>query len=167
VLLKLLAFIADKNNYNIDKNVLECFMPSASQEESMRKLCNMMGYEMSYYQSAVTDISFMYQGTGFEDNNIVKANGIVLKAYDSSVTNEDGDVNYILMNDVVLGNKYEAKTVEAIEGTLCNCTTNNSDNANNVLINNLDVNKRFYLPEVMIAENGIWIKNIEDSSKNT
>ena len=39
VLTKLMAFIADKNNYNIDKNVLENFMPSCTQESSMRALC--------------------------------------------------------------------------------------------------------------------------------
>ena len=38
VLLKSLVAIADKLNYNIDKNTLEAFMPSASQQESMRKL---------------------------------------------------------------------------------------------------------------------------------
>ena len=43
VLLKVLTAIADKLNYNIDKNILEAFMPSAAQEESMRKLCSMLG----------------------------------------------------------------------------------------------------------------------------
>jgi hypothetical protein len=60
--LKLLAFIADKNSYNIDKNILECFMPSATQEESMRKLYDMMVYDMKYYQSAKTYIYFMWLG---------------------------------------------------------------------------------------------------------
>jgi hypothetical protein len=32
VLLKMLTAVADKLNYNIDKNTLEAFMPSASQE---------------------------------------------------------------------------------------------------------------------------------------
>ena len=52
VLVKQAAFIGDKTNYNIDKNILEDYMLSATQEESMRKLCDMMGYDMKYYQSA-------------------------------------------------------------------------------------------------------------------
>ena len=60
VLLKLLAAIGDKNSYNIDKNVLECFMPTATQETSMRMLTEAVGYNMRYYQSAMTDISFKY-----------------------------------------------------------------------------------------------------------
>ena len=38
VLLKLMAFVADKENYNIDKNVLESFLPSATQETSFRNI---------------------------------------------------------------------------------------------------------------------------------
>ena len=57
VLLKVLTAIADKLNYTIDKNTLEAFMPSAAQEESMRKLCAMLGYSMKYYQSAETTVT--------------------------------------------------------------------------------------------------------------
>ena len=62
VLLKVLTAIADKLNYTIDKNTLEAFMPSAAQEESMRKLCDMLGYSMKYYQSATTDVLITYIG---------------------------------------------------------------------------------------------------------
>ena len=48
VLLKALTAVADKLNYNIDKNTLEAFMPSATQEDSMRKLTEMMGYDMQH-----------------------------------------------------------------------------------------------------------------------
>ena len=34
VLLKAAAFVADHNNYNIDKNILENFLPSATQDKS-------------------------------------------------------------------------------------------------------------------------------------
>lgn len=57
VLLKVLTAVGDKLNYTIDKNTLEAFMPSAAQEESMRKLCNMLGYSMKYYQSAETTVT--------------------------------------------------------------------------------------------------------------
>lgn len=53
----MLTAVADKLNYAIDKNTLEAFMPSAAQEESMRKLCSMLGYSMKYYQSAETTVT--------------------------------------------------------------------------------------------------------------
>ena len=60
ILLKVLTACADKLNYNIDKNILEAYMPSAAQEESMRKLCEMMGYNMKYYRSATTDVTIYF-----------------------------------------------------------------------------------------------------------
>ena len=62
VLLKVLTAVADKLNYTIDVNTLEAFMPSAAQEESMRKLTEMMGYNMKYYQFRRPRIQFC---TGF------------------------------------------------------------------------------------------------------
>ena len=60
VILKALTGIADKLNYNIDKNILEAFMPTAAQEDSMRKLCDMLGYTMKYYRSAETKVNIKY-----------------------------------------------------------------------------------------------------------
>ena len=45
-----------------NKNTLEAFMPSATQEESMRKICDMLGYTMKYYRSAMTDVKISYVG---------------------------------------------------------------------------------------------------------
>ena len=63
VLLKLIAFLGDKLNYNIDKNTLEQFTVSATQETSMRRITEMLAYNMRYYRSATTKISFRYTGT--------------------------------------------------------------------------------------------------------
>ena len=46
LLLKLNALIADKCNYNIDKNVLECFPLSVTQDENARQLFEQLGYYM-------------------------------------------------------------------------------------------------------------------------
>ena len=47
------------------------------------------------------------------------------------------------------------KSAAAIEGSLNYCTVGSS---NIIKLVNLDDNKRFYLPETMIAENGIFVK---------
>ena len=62
VLLKEGAFIADHNNYNIDKNVLENFLPSATQDRSVRNITEMNGYTPRYYVSATGDINFTFNG---------------------------------------------------------------------------------------------------------
>lgn len=153
VLLKLLAFIADKNNYNIDKNILEAFMPSATQEESMRKLCEMMGYNMKYYQSAVADVSFMWIGDHLSDSS--NGNSIHIDKW-TELTDDSGEIVYTLTEDVQLNYKGEIQTKPAIEGKLCDVMINDD---NLVKLFNLDDNHRFYLPESKIAENGIWIAN--------
>ena len=160
VLLKLLAFIADKNNYNIDKNILEMFMPSATQQDSMRKLCDMMGYEMKYYRSAVTDVSFMWVGEHLPDVPNQK-NSIILDRF-TELQDDTGEVNYILTEPVTLTYKGETVTKPAIEGTLQEIEIN-TDNL--VRLYNLDDHRRFYFPESQVAENGVWIwKDVDENT---
>lgn len=169
VLLKLLAFIADKANYNIDKNVLECFMPSATQEDSMRKLCEMMGYEMKYNQSATTEVSFTYLGNELKDGG-----EIIIPAFETVVTNNAGDITYIITGavnnigesdgqDTTITKRGQKVVCTAIEGEYCTCYVGNTDK---IQIQNLDDNHRFYLPESSVAENGIYIKSYSNSPTN-
>ena len=164
VLLKILAFIADKNNYNIDKNVLEAFMPSASQEESMRKLCDMMGYDMGYYKSATTSIKISYQGTLLGTMNDPSGKELRFKAFDTVFTNEDEDIKYVLLDDIILTRKYQAKEANIIEGSLQTCYSNNAHDSSIIKLANLDDNNRFYFPERMIAQNGIFVSSIDSDT---
>lgn len=164
VLLKILAFIADKNNYNIDKNVLEAFMPSASQEESMRKLCDMMGYDMGYYKSATTSIKISYQGTLLGTMNDPSGKELRFKAFDTVFTNEDEDIKYVLLDDIILTRKYQAKEANIIEGSLQTCYSNNAHDSSIIKLANLDDNNRFYFPERMIAQNGIFVSSVDSDT---
>ena len=167
VLLKVLTAIADKLNYNIDKNILEAFMPSAAQEESMRKLCEMMGYNIKYYQSAVTKVRFTYTGLLPEDDNSIN---VSIRRF-ANITNIDKDINYVVIGDengdsspsITLEiNQYTqvlSRTLTCIEGELVQCETNND---NIISSSQLDDRHRYYLPENQIAENGIFVYNIDD-----
>lgn len=163
VLLKLLAFVGDKLNYNIDKNILECFLPSATQEDSMRKLCDMLGYNMKYHQSATVDVSFMALTDKLYDENDLRSGEttIILKPFETIITDETGDIIYTLIEEVKLHNKQETVIGSAMEGQYVEVEMNDD---NIIRSNNLDDNNRFYLPEVTIAENGIWITNIDSKS---
>ena len=174
VLLKLLAFIADKNNYNIDKNILEQFMPSVTQEENMRKLCDMMGYNIGYYRSATTDISFTYlggnstldtvlginQGTEDTETQSPGAMQFHIKAFDTSFKTEDNIV-YTLLEDIEITDDKLTDTKRAIQGQIKALNLNQgstlSSEATKIQLYNLDENNRIYIPDVMVAENGIFI----------
>ena len=49
VLLKLAALMTDKLNYNIDKNILELYPLSVTQDTNARQLFDQCGYCMRYY----------------------------------------------------------------------------------------------------------------------
>lgn len=153
VLLKLLAAIGDKNNYNIDKNVLECFMPSATQETSMRMLTEAVGYNMRYYQSALTDITFKYTSDISTPINFGR--------FSTVVSNKDGSVAYTLIEDAILTYKNVAVSALAIEGQLTDLKAGDSTV---IKLDNLDDNNRLYFPEIYVAENGVFITN--DGAKN-
>lgn len=154
VLLKVLTAIADKLNYNIDKNTLEAFMPSAAQEESMRKLCDMMGYNMKYYRSATTNVKIAYVG----EEPLTNETEILIDKF-TNIKNRDNTVNYVTTEAKTITNVESAVVIPCIEGELVECET---DDDNIVSITLLDDNFRYYLPETRIAENGIFIYNINN-----
>ena len=161
VLLKALTAIADKLNYNIDKNTLEAFMPSATQEESMRKLTEMMGYNMKYYQSATCKINISYKESNTKSINQF-GNGILIPKF-TNIKNQDEDINYLTLKDIVLYENAASRDVDAIEGELIECE---SANDNIISMLHLDDLNRYILPETGIAENGIFITNIYDTAES-
>jgi len=163
VLLKLDAFLTDKLNYNIDKNILEAFITSATQEDAVRKICEMMGYNIKYYNSATTKLYFMWTGDQLADESeIAPTTYITLPKFTTVVTNDTNDISYVLTEPVELTNRYVTKEATAIEGELIDLAIN----SNNIInVSNIDDNNRFYLPETQIAENGIWIYNSSDITK--
>lgn len=156
VLLKALTAIADKLNYNIDKNTLEAFMPSATQEESMRKLTEMMGYTMKYYRAATCDVNFTFKDTAEKTLSSFGAAGIYFPRF-VNLKNTDEDINYVTLEEFTISSNEPVRRIAAAEGVLRVCETEN-DNIISML--HLDDNQRYYFPEVAVAENCIFITNI-------
>lgn len=157
VLLKLAAFVADKNNYNIDKNVLECFMPSATQESSMRNLCEMNGYNVGWYKSATTNISFLYSGSSKDDDGNIKL-PFTLPKYETVVTTSDGTIPYTLISDCTISELNTTYSASAIQGTVETLTIGDSTT---IQLSNLDDNNRVYFSDLYVAENGIFITDTD------
>ncbi len=162
VLLKLLGFMGDKLNYNIDKNVLEAFLPSATQETSVRQLLETNGYTKKYYQSASTYISLLYQGELTTDKSIK------FNAFETQFTDDNSSITYTLLQDIIMtsGNvTYGGLDGGLItEGTPKDLTINGNTS---IQLSNLDDNYRLYFPETMVAQNRIYVKNVESNDWNT
>lgn len=179
VLLKLLAFMGDKLSYNIDKNILERFIPSATQENSVDSLYEILGYNRHYYKSATTELSFSYNGAvnangGFEDfsTDSQLVDSFSLPAFDTSFKTEEGIV-YTLLEDIdITTTSRKSSDKLCIQGELRSLTATNTStdtSAVKIIMANLDENNRVYFPDKMVCENGVFINKeyySADSSVN-
>lgn len=154
VLLKLAAFVADKVNYNIDKNLLETFISSCTQEESMRELTEMLGYNMHYYKAAETEIFLNYKYPEKLIENI--------KIPKYSVIESASKIPFVTLNDEVIHkDKNTSGEIRVIQGKLQTLTILGNSA---IQLENLTENNRLYFPELMVAENGVIITNNLNSS---
>ena len=152
VLLKAMAFLADKVNYNTDKNVLENFLPSVTQETSARNLFEMNGYFPKYYQSAITQVKFRYNGS-----NLAAGESFSFPAMNTIITDIDNNICYSLMAPVnITKAKVTTDSVPAIQGTFKTLTVGDGEI---IQLSNLDDNNRVYFPEPMVAQNGVFVYN--------
>ena len=152
VLLKLWSILADKNNYNIDKNILETFPLSVTQLANAHKLYDMLGYRMHYYKSAVTELNMWYIGSDLSE---ALGQQITIPRY-TMVTDDSGQVVYTIISDVTFAARNTLQTVQAIEGTILDYEVNG---VSTITLDNLDSEYRLFFTESMIAENGIFISN--------
>ena len=159
LLIKLNALIADKNNYNIDKNVLECFPTSVTQMGNARRLYDSLGYKMHYYRSATTNVGFQLR-----DSSNIDGSYITIPQF-TMLTDSTSEIVYTTLSNVILSvypsDMAQVHYTEAIEGKINNFTVNGSEN---ITLDNLDEDLRLYFNESNIAENGIFIKRSNDSS---
>lgn len=151
VLLKLNAIIGDKNNYNIDKNVLENYPETYTQEFSARSQYRQLGYKMPWYRAATTDITLKWVGEKF-----LEGDSLTISKY-TMVSDSDKQIVYTLLRDVSLGKTKSASdsaTVPAIQGII---TTLNIAGSSKITLSHLDSRNRLYIKDKYIAENGIFV----------
>ena len=165
ILLKLNAIIADKNNYNIDKNILEAFPLSVTQYGNARKIYDILGYKMKWYRSATTTLSMV---SNYDDLASLKfkspgSDNIVFPIF-TMFSNDSGDNVYTLTKSVTASNLAKGipqTNLPVIEGTNYAYELNGDTL---ITLNHLDADLRLYFKEPYIAENGIFIKNSTESS---
>lgn len=166
ILLKLNAVIADKCNYNSDKNVLECFPLSVTQEQNARQLFAQLGYYMKWYTSATTEVSLKWVAKEIDYSYTIPPF--------TMVTNEDKSVVYSLLGPATgrRNNVYNISaqkltcdgtplTFKAMQGVAINYTINGQTD---ITIDYLDNLNRLYFDSTDVAENGIFITNIGENN---
>lgn len=170
VLIKLMAFMGDKLNYNIDKNTLEQFVTSATQENSFDKIIEMMGYNRRYYRSATSYVSFYYKG-GNEalDEQLDNYGQVTLQPFSTTFKTEDGLVYTLLEPMEITSEDPSSLSKLAMQGELTSLVidgaSTGSSGATKVQLYNLDDQRRVYFSDSQVSENGIFInkKYYDDS----
>ena len=155
ILTKLNALIGDKNNYNIDKNILETFPVSVTQESNARDLFAQLGYRMKWYRSATTPITIAYTGDTVENASIT------LPRF-TMVSDVENEIVYTTIDEVAIptdGTK--TAEVSALQGIAVEYELNGSTL---IKFSSLDADRRLYFTDPMVAENGIFICNDDNGS---
>ena len=150
VLLKLGALLADKNNYNIDKNILETFPLSVTQQANARKLYDMLGYNMGWYKAAKTEITVTYTGSYLTDGKTIQ-----IPKY-TMFTDDSGEIIYTLTETIKISERGIAYTGDALQGTIVDYEVNG---VKDITLDNLDPELRIFFTDRMVAQNGIFITN--------
>ena len=157
VLLKEAAFVADHNNYNIDKNILENFLPSATQDISVRNITEMNGYTPRYYVSANGQVSFKWNKPESETMSI-----FTIPAFTLVLSDVEDSISYTQVSDIVIMSD-QISSGTFIEGTLQTLAINENQV---IYLDNLDDNNRLYFPESLVAQNGVYVRNINVDDYN-
>jgi hypothetical protein len=120
----------------------------------MRKLTEMMGYTMKHYISATCDATITYT-----NNNDYSGSWQIYFPKFINLKDQEEEINYVTIEDFTLTNDEPMRQIPCIEGELVECETN-SDNIISMI--HLDDNNRYFLPEMAVAENGIFITNVTE-----
>lgn len=165
ILLKLNAIIADKNNYNIDKNILEAFPLSVTQYGNARKIYDILGYKMKWYRSATTTLSMVSNYDNLASLTFKSpGSGDTVFPIFTMFSNDSGDNVYTLTKAVTASNLAKGipqTDLPVIEGTNYAYELNGDTL---ITLNHLDADLRLYFKESYVAENGIFIKNSTENS---
>lgn len=108
VYLKLMSYLSDMVNFQVDKTASELFLSTCTERVSALYLCSLIGYEPRHYQSAYCDITLINTAT----TDI--PNGTIIPAY-SIFTNASNSIKYCNLEEAYFYNNEANFTV--YEGT--------------------------------------------------
>ena len=171
VLVKLSALLADKMNYNIDKNILETFPLSVTQDGNARQLYDQLGYYMDWYMSGAAPISLNWIGDTVTETDaqgnvstvtykipkfttIIDSEQSVSKRY-SLIGIEGAEDN--IVSDVLLTTDGKTVIALALEGLAVQYQYEGETVITAQMVDPLS--RRLYFTTSNISQNGVFIKN--------
>ena len=161
VLVKLSSLIADKCNYNIDKNVLETFPLSVTQNGNARQLYDQLGYYMNWYESASVPVLLSWIGET-DDSSISYTIPKFTAITDSesshiySLIGAEG-TDGVVVSNIILPADGNAISVIAMEGTPVQYQFENETVITSQMVD--PISRRLYFPHSYVSQNGVFIKN--------
>jgi len=161
ILLKLDALIADKLNYNLDMNMLEAFPNTVSQYSNAYNLFDQLGYLPDWYISATSNnaITLTWNNTkSTADDNVIPDGETRTVPKFTMICDKDRKNVYTLLSEVIFTSGLQENKVSAIEGIISKLEVNGDDI---ITLSNLDTNNRIYLPAYNVAQNGVYISNVD------
>lgn len=173
VLVKLAALMTDKINYVSDKNILEATPWSVTQLGNARAIFDQCGYSMKHYNSATVDLKIridveptsdtMYQGS--VSLNTVSLEDSGERTYTiprfTMVSDSENSLVYTTVKPVQISSNKAFSNVTAIQGVKVDYDVDGDTIINSA---HLDHQRRLYFTELNVAENGIFIRNVNSDS---
>lgn len=165
ILLKLNAIIADKLSYNLDKNILECFPLSVTQEGNARQLFEQLGYYMKWYRGATVDVALKWKSTFGDASYTIPAFTMVSDMDSTTVYSLIGpsisSSSSLSVSNQYLSTDGSILLMRAIQGIPVKYDINGDTL---IRFSALDSNRRIYFNSSDIAQNGIFITNKDQNN---
>ena len=151
VFLKLMSYLSDMNNFQVDKVASELYLSTCTERASAIALCSLIGYEPRHYQSASSTITL----TNAVGRDI--PNGTVIPAY-SVFTNSLSTVKYCNLEQQTFYNNQA--TFDVYEGTPTSYTytINNISTLGRIILNDYNVATN----TISVTINGIKYQQVDD-----
>ena len=165
ILVKLSALIADKLNYNIDKNVLETFPLSVTQDGNARQLYDQLGYYMDWYQSGQTSVAITWVGTNENSDSVVTYK--MPKFTPICDTEQSANKRYTIIgvegaedkivSDIFISTDGSTVVALAMEGFPVQYQFEGETVITSQMVD--PISRRLYFTSKYISQNGVFIKN--------
>lgn len=157
VLLKLITVAQDKVNYNIDKNILELFPLSLTQQVSAFNVYDALGYNFEWYRSATSSAkqkNIAITCSSLPEDRKEKSS-IKIPIF-TQLSTGNNEIVYTLTKSIDFTTANQTEFADVVQGSCIDYLINNVDIITSA---NLDSNNRLYFIESNVAENGIFICN--------
>ena len=157
VLMKEIAMMGDKLEYNKDKAARELFPSTVQQRSNAQELYDILGYRLKGWISATGYVSLSLKASTALVNAV--GNTVTIPKF-TRLEDANGLYNYVTTDTISFDLSgaddtwSDTKTVGIIEGEIKTLEVGGIDT---IGISNMDENYRVYFPETNVAENGIFV----------